>query len=360
MNPDFLIIGSGISGLLTARELANSGASITIIDKGPLSSESSWAGGGILSPLYPWNYDDAVTRLSLWSQQQYPALAGELFDKTGIDPELLPCGLLIGDQFDNAAALNWLTHYNIERQFLSPEETNKIAPNLVLSESRLLWMPGIHQGRNPRLLSALRAELKNEGVKFVEHQEASRLEVSGNNVSSLLTASGKVAAANYIICAGAWSSSLWPEPNQLPVEPVKGQMILFKAEPEILTTMLLDRNRYLIPRRDGRILVGSTVEHCGFDKSTSADALNELKNYALERLPALANYPIEKQWAGLRPGTVDGVPFIGKHPNIKNLSVNCGHFRNGFVLGPASARLLADLILEREPIVPPTPYAIKS
>ncbi len=358
MTPDYLIIGGGISGLLTARELSCAGASVSIIDKSALSTESSWAGGGILSPLYPWRYDDAVTALFLWSQEQFSALSDQLITSTNIDPEILPSGLLIADQPEDGSALSWLNRFNVPHEKITSSQIKKLAPSLTHSYNDLLWLPHIKQARNPRLLKALRSDLTLKGVQFIEHEEITEISIKNRHVSAIKGKQISHSASNYIVCSGAWSSQIWPDKGQIQIEPVKGQMILFKAKPGLLNQMILDSGRYLIPRKDGRILVGSTVEHSGFDKSISDEALNSLKQFACNRLPELKNHPVEKQWAGLRPGTEKGVPYIGKHPEIKNLSANCGHFRNGFVIGPASARLLADLLLNRAPILSPAPYAI--
>ena len=138
---------------------------------------------------------------------------------------------------------------------------------------------------------------------------------------------------------------------------MKGQMLVFAAVPGLIRHIILHEGRYLIPRKDGRILVGSTVEHTGFDKATSEEARASLIDFALSVLPELALHPVEKHWAGLRPGSLDGIPVIGAHPEIPNLFFNCGQFRNGFALAPASSRLLADLLLKREPCVVAEPYS---
>ncbi len=355
---DFIIIGGGISGLVTARELALAGARVTIIEQGSLASESSWAGGGILSPLYPWNYADAVIKLSRWSQKQYGNLVAQLFESTSIDPELLVSGLLIADLPADDAAEKWCAENNTLFEKLSLAEAENIAPGLQPSSQELLWLPDIAQVRNPCLLNALRADLEKRGVHFIENNPVSKIVTDGQRVTGLRTEHGLFAADNYILCAGAWSQQLWPDREGLQVKPVKGQIILYKTEPGLLSKMLLDNGRYLIPRKDGHILVGSTVEQSGFDKSTSTEALDSLRRFAVERFPALNDYPVVKQWAGLRPGTDKGIPYIGKHPRFNNLSANCGHFRNGFVMAPAAAHLLVDILLGRKPIVPVEPYLI--
>ena len=144
---------------------------------------------------------------------------------------------------------------------------------------------------------------------------------------------------------------------ELPVEPVKGQMILYKCAEDFLPSMVLAKGRYAIPRRDGHVLIGSTLEYAGFDKTPTDVALESLKASAEELLPALKDAEVVGHWAGLRPGSPEGIPFIGEVPSYPGLWLNCGHFRNGLVLAPASCQLLADLMLGREPIIDPAPYA---
>jgi glycine oxidase len=165
-------------------------------------------------------------------------------------------------------------------------------------------------------------------------------------------------ADSVIVCAGAWSGQLLgglPAPPD--IRPVRGQMLLFAAAPGTISRMVLEGTRYVIPRRDGRTLFGSTIEDVGFEKRTTDDAREELHEIATRRFPILKQFPVEAHWAGLRPSSPAGVPYIARHPEIEGLFVNAGHFRNGIVLGPASARLVADLVLGRAPTLDPAPYA---
>lgn len=161
-----------------------------------------------------------------------------------------------------------------------------------------------------------------------------------------------------VVAAGAWSGDLLSDLGlNLPVAPVKGQMILYKREPDFLPAMVLAKGRYAIPRKDGHILVGSTLEHVGFDKTPTDAALASLKASAEGLLPGLADAEVVGRWAGLRPGSPEGIPFIGEVPEHPGLWLNCGHYRNGLVLAPASCELLKNLMLGEAPIVDPTPYS---
>jgi glycine oxidase len=162
-----------------------------------------------------------------------------------------------------------------------------------------------------------------------------------------------------VVAGGAWSGELLKTAGvSLPMAPVRGQMLLFRAAPGLLKRMVMRHYRYLIPRRDGRILAGSTLEQVGFDKATTRSAAEKLHRAALELVPALEDCPVEHHWTGLRPGNLSGVPYIGEHPAWKGLYVSTGHYRNGVVLAPASARLLADMALSRPHSLDPAPYAL--
>ncbi len=419
---DCLIIGAGVIGLMSARELAGAGARVTVIERGETGRESSWAGGGILSPLHPWRAPLAITQLVQWGQRYYPALAKELLDETGIDIEWTQSGLLHLDAGEYDQARRWAEQSQVKLELLTGAALKECEPSLAAGIPSGLWLPGIAQVRNPRLLRALKQSLVQRGVRIEEGCEvtglcvvrddaqgrasvAGKSEATGSRtpgatkVTGVETARGVIPADKVIVAAGAWSGKLLRQLGvQLDIAPVRGQMILFRARPGLLKHIVVraaeppsgeDQHKevlagggngdavgsgmasrklieagvaqsehYLIPRRDGRVLVGSTVEHVGFDRATTAEALAQLKQAALEFAPALADCEIERHWAGLRPGSAHGIPTIAAHPEIRGLYVNSGHFRNGIALAPASARLVADLALGRPAIFDSMAYAM--
>ena len=358
--PDITIIGGGVIGLLTAREFFNAGATVTVIDKNLLGLESSWAGGGILLPLYPWRQADAITRLAIQSHSLYPDLTAQLLNDTHLDPEWNQCGLLITKNPDITAALNWCNTNNVAFQKANAEFFNE----LDTIPDNPLWLPEIAQVRNPRLIKSLKQDLINKGITLIEHCELTGITLEKDRIISINTTTEQFTVNQLIISAGAWTGQLFQKlfPDIMrdapKVAPVKGQMLIFDAQPETLRTMVLDGDQYLIPRRDGKILAGSTVEQDNFNKRTTTVAKDRLTEFALKLLPALKKAPLIHHWAGLRPGTEYGVPYIDKHPEISNLSINAGHFRNGLVMGPASAQLMVDLILNRPTAVAPEPYKL--
>ncbi len=358
---DITIVGGGIMGLLSAREFALSGASVSIIDQSQTGHEASWAGGGILLPLYPWRQDSSISDLVMASLKLYPKLVDEIHDNTGIDPEWDPCGLFISQNPDIDLAIDWCTHHQLSYSDIPPASVAE----LIGHRNNPLWLPGIAQIRNPRLLKSLKQFLLNHKVQFVENSQLLMLDIKHQQVRSITTSTGNIAVEQLILTTGAWTGETWSAlfPNSdvsVDIQPIKGQMLLFDAEPGLLQHIVLDQDHYLIPRRDGHIVVGSTVENCGFDKTTTEQARSELYAFALQLLPALQAFPVSHHWSGLRPGTAHGIPYIDTHPEINNLSVCAGHYRNGLTMGPASAKLLADLIGKRPTSISSEPYQISA
>jgi glycine oxidase len=354
-----VIVGGGVIGLLTAFNLASERLSVTLLDRSGVGQESSWAGGGIVSPLYPWRYNPAVTALAHWSQDFYPHLAERLFARTGVDPEVHKTGLYWLDLDDEQQALEWAVREHRPLSSIDINAVHKAVPVLGEGYSRAVYMADVANVRNPRLVKSLKAALlAMPDVEIREHCEVQGFVREGEKVLGVMTSAGEVSGDRVVLAAGAWSGELLKTLGlELPVEPVKGQMILFKCAADFLSSMVLAKGRYAIPRRDGHILIGSTLEHEGFDKTPTAVALQSLKASAIELLPALADAEPVAQWAGLRPGSPDGIPYIGPVSGFEGLWLNCGHYRNGLVLAPASCQLLTDLLLERTPIIDPTPYA---
>nr|WP_314487819.1 glycine oxidase ThiO [uncultured Pseudomonas sp.] len=359
MSERIVIVGGGVIGLLTALNLAAKVEQVTVCDQGEVGRESSWAGGGIVSPLYPWRYSAAVTALAHWSQDFYPQLAERLLAVTGIDPQVHTTGLYWLDLDDQDEALAWAAQQQRALAEVAIDTVYKAVPALGPGFAQAIHMADVANVRNPRLVKALTAALQAlPNVTLREHCPVSGFAREGERVTGVLTADGILPADEVVLCAGAWSGDLLRTLDiDLPVQPVKGQMILFKCEEDFLPSMVLANGRYAIPRQDGHILVGSTLEHVGYDKQPTHHALASLVASASDLLPALAEASVVGHWAGLRPGSPEGVPYIGPVPQHEGLWLNCGHFRNGLVLAPASCQLFCDLLTGEPPIIDPAPYA---
>jgi len=354
-----LIIGGGALGLLSARELSQAGIKVTLVDRQEPGRESSWAGGGIVSPLYPWRYPDSVTALSHWSQRYYPELAGSLAERTGIDPEFNACGMLIRAAGEVLDATTWSDRWNLDLETLDQAAVRALEPARAETFDDTLWLPGVGNIRNPRLIKSLLADLELRGVEILEHTHIQRLVMQQERVTGVATDQGTLHADAVLVCTGAWTGDfLQGLPAPPDIRPLRGQMLMFRTQPGTIRRIMLEENRYTIPRLDGRVLFGSSLEDAGYDKSATEVVRAELLDLAIRRYPVLAEAELEKHWAGLRPASPNGVPYIGRHPHLDNLFVNAGHFRNGIAMGPASAKLVVDLMLGRPPILPPDPYAL--
>ncbi|MDD5755079.1 MAG: FAD-dependent oxidoreductase, partial [Methylococcales bacterium] len=307
---DITIIGGGVMGLMTAREFLNAGASVTILEKNLCGQEASWAGGGILSPLYPWRQAQSITDLVLPSLERYPKIAADLHEKTGIDPEWTRSGLLVTQNPDDILAREWCRNSKLNVE--NPDAAT--FQNLNVRTENPIFLPAIAQIRNPRLLQALKQDVLNKGLYLIENCEITSFTLEHNRIYHLHSNRGKFPVNEIVLTTGAWTRSIFqtlliglldmPE-----IYPAKGQMLLFGAPPDTLRHIILDGDRYLIPRRDGKIIVGSTVEHDVFHKTITVDAHNLLFEFATALLPALKTAPLLKHWAGLRPATDDGVPY---------------------------------------------------
>ncbi len=351
-------MGGGVIGMLTALELKTAGYPVTLFERGDTGRESSWAGGGIVSPLFPWRYLDSVTALASWSQTHYPAFCGALAEQTGIDPEYTECGLILVAPEEQQAALDWGRQHARQLEVIDQAGYRELEPQIATPAPTAIWMPTVGQVRNPRMVKSLESRIRQLGVEVRTNEPVQSLLIAGDACSGVVTSTGTHQGDAVVVCGGAWSRDLLADlPSPPEVHPIRGQMLLFRAEPGSISRMVLEGSRYVIPRRDGRTLFGSTIEDVGFEKQTTGEAYDELYAIATQRFPILKTFPVEAHWAGLRPSSPAGVPYIGQHPQVSGLFVNAGHFRNGIVLGLASARLAADLVIERAPIVDPAPYS---
>ena len=342
---DCIIVGGGLIGMLSARELKKSGLDVLVLDKGELGRESSWAGGGILSPLHPWRYSDEVNRLASVGHQSYQQVAEELHRESGIDPEYFRCGMMVLKSKEQREALSWADKWSMNLSVVnSALAIDEQIPGLAKNFEQGLWLPDIAQMRNPRLVRSVKASLKALGVPYMENTRVEQLNVKNGQIKGVVANGKNYQAKSVLIAGGAWSGEILKKQCAPDIQPVKGQMIIFKAPPGTLKAIVLADNRYLIPRKDGRILCGSTIEHTGFEKTIDEKVKLDLIESATEIFPLLEGLEVEHHWAGLRPGCPNGDPFVGLHDNIKGLYINSGHYRNGVILGIGSSRKIAQEI----------------
>jgi len=360
-NPDVLVLGGGIVGSAIAWRLAKDGRSVTLLEKGEIGRESSWAAGGMLTPVHLADYPPALADVCGASLALYEPLCREISEASGVDPEYRVTGLLLvaSDDAGEEAAVEleaWKRARAQPVERLTREEALAAEPKLSPRLRRALRLPDIAQVRNNRMAVALAEAAKRKGAEILTHTPVTGFLRIPGRVTGVKTPRGDLYAGTTILAAGAWSSDLLrPLGLDLKVRPIKGQMLLAGGPPDFCRHMILDGETYLIPRADGRILVGSTLEDVGFDKSVILEALGDLALRGARLLPELGKLPMVASWAGLRPATPDRLPHIGRGP-VDGLIVATGHYRNGILLAPITAELVGDLLAGRPPAIDLAPF----
>ncbi len=350
MRPETLIVGAGVIGLSIARELHRRGErGIVMLDRGAAGCEASWAAAGMLTPQAEADELDLFFRFCTEARDAYPQFAAELLDETGIDIELDRTGT-INLAFSDAGSaqlrkrFDWQKRCGFDVRVLSPVDIRKIEPVLAPNVRSGLLFPDDWQVENRRLVDALRKYANDNSIEIREHCAATKLVIEAGRAIGIETTRGNIECGRIILSAGAWTSLI--KPPLARVIPIRGQMICFRPEKPLLRHVIFGPRGYLVPRRDGRILAGATVENAGFEDTVTAAGVESLRKMALELVPGLGNLEITETWSGLRPFSADGLPVLGGVPGIENLTVATGHFRNGILLAPITARIIAESLLE--------------
>ena len=350
---DIVILGGGVIGLTTAYFLAQEGIRVTVLDKGDLGREASWAGAGIIPPGDPRRARTPLDRLRAVSAEMYPDLSRRLREQTGIDNGYHVCGGLEFEEPGDALPVEEWDAQGIVFRELRGDALRAVEPALSPALPRAYYLPDMAQVRNPRHLKALIAACEKQVVRLCPHRAAHGLIRTGRRIDAVQTAQGLLRGEMFLIAAGAWTDGLLEQVGcRLGVRPVRGQIALLQTDEPRPRPVLLQGTRYLVPRTDGRVLVGSTEEDAGFDARPTAAAVAGLLAFAAELVPTLAGAALERCWAGLRPGSPDGLPFLGPVPDCENLFVAAGHYRAGIQLSPATGRAMTDLLFGRPPIAP--------
>lgn len=352
---EFLIVGGGVIGLSVAWELAGRGKRVTIVDRRQPGRATSWVGVGILPPPLAKATHDPLEQLRTASHELHVEWSERLLAETGIDNELRECGgIYFARSKAEAASLRVATQQaeseGVLANELSMEQLVKLEPELesIADQVSLAYhLPKEMQLRSPRHLKALIRGCEQRGVQFRANVDVQRTLVENGRVTGLESSAGVLTADEYIFCGGTWSASLLePLGISLPIEPWRGQLLLWKTERPLFRNVINEGLRYLVPRLDGHLIVGATVEDVGFDASTTEEATAELMAYSRSVVPELSDAEIVDTWAGLRPKTPDGLPFMGRVPGLDNLTVAAGHFRSGLHLAPVTAVFMTRLLLD--------------
>lgn len=362
--PEVIIVGGGVIGLSTAYVLARAGVLATVLDRGELGREASWAGAGLIPPSTERPPAQPLEALRSWSARLYPEWSAALRDETGIDNGYRRTGGLdVAWTVEEDHALRSLAgrwrNEGIAYERLAPAEFPRVEPGLSGALRVAYFLPDRAQIRNPRHLKALSAAVELRGGTLDAHHEVVGFRREGDRVTAVETDRGSFPCGSVVIAAGAWSAGLLePLGVHAPTPPVKGQIVLLRAATGVLTRIVEHGKNYLVPRDDGRVLVGATEEDAGFNTRTTSSGVRDLLAEAIRLCPGLAAAEVERAWAGLRPGSLDNRPYLGPAPGYSNVVVATGHKRAGLQLSPATAEVVADLILGRPPRVDLGPFRI--
>lgn len=353
---DVVVIGAGVVGLGIAWRLAQRGARVTVFDKNAAGQGASHAAAGMLAACAEAEPgEEALVALGRASQRMWPAFAAELRDATGIDVELREEGTLIvaltaDDQARLMHDLAFQKGLGLPLDWISAAEARRREPHLGPRLAGAIVSPEDHQVDNRKLAAALRAAAEAAGVLVRERTAVARILVAEDRAAGVVLADGShLAAGAVVLAAGAWSRQIEGiAPEVLPpVRPIKGQMVALRmdAAAPLIRHVVWGPNIYMVPRNDGRLILGATVEEKGFDKALTAGGVLSLLEAAWRVVPAIEELPVDEMWVGHRPGSRDDAPILGPAP-IRGLVYATGHHRNGILLAPITADAVARMVLD--------------
>lgn len=355
MTTDVIVIGGGLIGCAVAAETAKRGLQVTVLEKGQPGNEASWASAGMLAPQTEADRASEFFDLCYSGLKVYKDYVDELRILTGLDACLRSEGAF-QIAFDEAESkrlddvYRWQIEAGLPVERLTATELLQMEAELSNEVYAGYYFPAEMQVDNRRLCEAVVAAAYRRGVKFVSgtateivtERRAGRRRTVGVRTDQQLHSAPIV-----INAAGCWAGLLTAEGFELPtLTPIHGQMVALKTRPDLLCRTLHFGHNYLVPRLDGRIIIGSTAEQIGFEKRVTAEALQMLLARAIKAVPALATAELAEVWSGLRPATADRLPLLGYHPEIQGLVYATGHYRNGVLLAPITAQLIADLVVD--------------
>jgi glycine oxidase len=327
-----VIIGGGVVGCVTAIKLKESGYDVTVVDRSIIGEESSAAGAGIIFPLMPWNYESRVFDLSIGALSFYKNLSNKLINNGCEDPEFIESGMICIDPSDKKEIVQWGEKNN----FKIKEYSFNNSPSYELAK--------VAQINPKKLMFSLKQYISKLGIELIENMKMSKIEKKSNYLYGWPTENkGLIKGDFFVTTVGAWSSEI-NDGYKNKIYPIRGQIISYPKSKIKLDKILYSKNFYLLQRKCGSILAGSTIENVGFDKTVTTKAANELNEKAINLVPELRDLKPCNQWAGLRPGVKRNIPLIEQDSYYKNVYINSGHYRYGLTMAPKSANEILKLI----------------
>ncbi|MCW5893653.1 MAG: glycine oxidase ThiO [bacterium] len=347
---DVVVLGGGIVGCAIARELARRGADVVVVERGEPAAEATRAAAGMVAPQAETDAAGPVLRLGVASRDRYPAWVTAIEAESGIDVAFRTDGILYvarwpGDARVLAARARWQRAAGLRVRQVSAAAARRRVPALPRDLPLALHFPDDHRVDNERLGAAVARAAERAGVRLRTHTAVRAIRARRGTVVGIDTDRGRLEARAVVNAAGAWAARIaLPRGSAAPpVFPVRGQMLVLHA-PGALPLPLYSRRVYLVPRLDGRILVGATREPAELDKRVTLAGAATLLAAAHALVPGLGAAALVGHWAGLRPGTPDGRPILGPAPDLAGLWLATGHYRHGILLAPATAEAIADLV----------------
>ena len=347
MATDVIVIGGGVIGLSIARELALD-HTVSLIERGRCGQEASSAAAGMLGAQAEAYGDDLFFRTCVESREMFPELAASLLDETGIDVGLDLAGTLLlsfseADIAARSQRFAWQKAAGFEIEQLSAAEIRREEPFISTDVLGGFYLPKDGQIDNRKLVHALQRSCELRGVKLVEETPVDRLAVENDKVSGVFAGKEKFAADKVVLAAGAWGTEI-NAGFDLPfiIRPMRGQILQFRTAKQLFKHVIVGPRGYIVPRSDGRVLSGATMDDAGFDASVTNEATAHLIESTAEISPSLGALKVQDSWTGFRPFAPDRMPVFGRVPNAENLLLALGHFRNGILLSPVTAKLIAN------------------
>lgn len=342
MSSDFLIIGGGIIGLSIALELSLRGAKVTVVSRN-FPQAAAHAAAGMLAPQAEHLPPGAMQDLCFLSRQLYKDWTAKIEHITGLPTGYWECGIL--------APVYTIPNIQIslgspEPDWLDQQAIHDRQPGLSPAVIGGWWYPGDGQVDNRLLVQALRSAVQSLGVTLLEGEEVKEVKIANQSVAAVVTKDQELVSDRYILAAGAWSSELL----SVNIYPKKGQMLSVQmptSSADQLSQVLYGEETYIVPRQDGRVIIGATSENVGFLQGNTTQGILQLLQAAIKLYPPLQNTILLEQWWGFRPATVDEMPILGASP-YHNLTLAIGHYRNGILLAPATGLLIADFLLKNQ------------
>jgi len=347
---DVVVVGAGIIGCAIARELASRGLATTIVDPRPPGGGATQASAGMLAPYTEAHDTGPLLELGVRSLALYDEWIADVRRESGLEIEYRRLGTLeIALDPDHARELQHSARHGagVVRDWVTPEEARRTRPALGASIAGALFTPAHGYVAAHQLTLALASAAEHGGARF--RQATVHGIAPGRAAVTVHTSDGDLSAATVVLAAGAWTNRIAAPAAALPpLRPIRGQLLHLGWQAEPIDTILWGPECYIVPRVDGTLLVGATVEDVGFDERTTAAGIRDLLDAACELLPAGWGATFLAARAGLRPATPDDLPAIGPDPRLPGLVHAAGHYRNGVLLAPLTAKLIADWILEKK------------